>query len=59
MTEVRPSLFQELKRYSLNEIRERLECTSENVKAYINTLRKYGIVKIVKKDSLEPTTTLS
>lgn len=53
MTKVEPSLFQELKRYSLNEIRERLECTSENVKAYINTLRKYGIVKIVKKDSLD------
>lgn len=53
MTKVEPSLFQELKRYSLNEIRERLGCTSENVKAYINTLRKYGIVKIVKKDSLD------
>lgn len=53
MTEVKPSLFQELKRYSLNEIRDCLGCTSENVKAYINTLRKYGIVKIVKKDSLD------
>lgn len=53
MTEAKPSLFQELKRYSLNEIRGRLGCTSENVKAYINTLRKYGIVKIVKKDSLD------
>ena len=53
MTEVKPSLFQELKRYSLNEIRDRLECTSENEKAYINTLRKYGIVKIVKKESLD------
>lgn len=53
MTEVKPSLFQELKRYSLNEIRDRLGCTPENVKAYINTLRKYGIVKIVKKDSLD------
>ena len=53
MTEVKPSLFQELKRYSLNEIRDRLECTPENLKAYINTLRKYGIVKIVKKDSLD------
>ena len=53
MTEVKPSLFQELKRYSLNEIRACLGCTSENVKAYINTLRKYGIVKLVKKDSLD------
>lgn len=53
MTEAKPSLFQELKRYSLNEIRDCLGCTSENVKAYINTLRKYGIVKIVKKDSLD------
>ena len=53
MTEVKPSLFQELKRYSLNEIRDRLGCAPENVKAYINTLRKYGIVKIVKKDSLD------
>lgn len=53
MTVVEPSFFQELKRYSLNEIRDRLGCTSENVKAYINTLRKYGIVKIVKKESLD------
>ena len=37
MTKVEPSLFQELKRYSLNEIRDRLGCTPENVKAYINT----------------------
>lgn len=53
MTEVEPSFFQELKRYSLNEIRDELGCTSENVKTYINTLRKYGIVKIVKKESLD------
>jgi hypothetical protein len=53
MTEVKTSLFKELKRYTLNEIRDRLGCTSENVKAYINTLRKYGIVKIVKKESLD------
>lgn len=53
MTEAKTSFFQELKRYSLNEIRDRLGCTSENVKAYINTLRKYGIVKIVKKESLD------
>ena len=53
MTEVKPSFFRELKRYSLNEIRDSLGCTSENVKSYINTLRKYGIVKIVKKDSLD------
>jgi len=53
MTEVEPSFFQELKRYSLNKIRECLGCTSENIKAYINTLRKYGIVKIVKKESLD------
>ncbi len=53
MAGAKPFFFQELKGYSLNEIRERLECTSENIKAYINTLRKYGIVKIVKKDSLD------
>ena len=53
MTEEKPSLFQELKRYTPREIRELLGCTSENVKAYINTLRKYGIVKIVKNESLD------
>lgn len=53
MAGAKPFFFQELKGYSLNEIREHLECTSENIKAYINTLRKYGIVKIVKKDSLD------
>ena len=53
MTEEKRFLFQELRRYSLNEIGDKLGCTPEKAKPYINTLRKYGIVKIVKKESLD------
>lgn len=53
MSAVKTSFFQELKRYSLDDIGERLKCTPENAKTYINTLLKYGILKITKKDSPE------
>lgn len=51
MNQIKPSLFRELKRYSLDNVKEVLGCKSEEAKQYLNTLRKYGIVKLVKKNS--------
>lgn len=53
MTQTKPSYFRELKRYSLDNVKEVLECKSEEAKQYLNTLRKYGIVKLVKSGSLD------
>ena len=53
MSKVHPVLFRELRQYSLDDIREALGCTSENVDKYVNKLRKYGIVKLVKKGKLD------
>lgn len=51
MNMINPSFFRELKRYSLENVKDVLGCKSEEAKQYLNTLRKYGIVKLVKKNS--------
>ena len=53
MSDVKLALFRELRQYTLDEIRGALGCTSENADKYINKLRKYGIVKLVKKGKLD------
>lgn len=49
MSDIQPAIFRELQQYSLEDLRDGLDCTPENVDKYVGKLRKYGIVKLVKK----------